>query len=140
MRRIPGNPLAGVLRATARAARSTTRRSVAIPGPEGPQGEPGPTGPAAPGVAAHATAVLETDSEGVAAWTYPETADVPVIIATTAGFLPVLVTVAEVTETGAVLVAWTLGGERAPDVLLHVVAYGVATPMPETTPDTIPVD
>lgn len=53
-RRLLGNPLGSILRETQRAARSTTRRSVSVPGPQGapgetgPAGEVGPQGPAGP--------------------------------------------------------------------------------------------
>lgn len=54
-KQIPGNPLAGMLRNTARQARSTTNRTMVGPegpegvaGPEGPEGPPGAMGPAGP--------------------------------------------------------------------------------------------
>lgn len=43
-KRFPGNPLAGVLRQQAQQTRSTTRRTVAIPGPQGETGVAGPPG------------------------------------------------------------------------------------------------
>lgn len=121
-RRIPGNPLAGILRQTARNARSTTRRTVSVPGPAGEpglQGEPGLPGEAATSVAA----VLVTDKDGVAAWSFPEMSVAPVIAATVADVVaPVLVTVATVGTAYADLMAWTLDGRPAPGITLHVLA------------------
>lgn len=120
-RRIPGNPLAGILRQTARNARSTTRRAVAVPGPQGEQGLQGDPGPPGDGGTAVA-AILTTDADGVAAWTFPEMPDAPVVTAVAAALAPVVITVAAVGSTYADLMAWTLDGSPAPYVTLHVIA------------------
>jgi hypothetical protein len=53
--KVPGSPLAGVLRQQVQQTRSTTRRGVSVPGPQGAQGTPGPPGedglPGGPGPA-----------------------------------------------------------------------------------------
>ena len=147
-RRIPGNPLAGIVRAQTQQARSTTRRAPGQPGatgatgPAGPQGVPGPTGaegqagPAGPkgatgakGVGAvAATSALRSDAAGNVSWVYgvPLTAT-PVINATVvASTYPYSVTIVSATATSAVLrVQRFTGGTFVPweGIRLHLVAY-----------------
>lgn len=99
---VPGNPLAGVLRQVVLQSRSTTRRSVSVPGSAGPAGPagatgaagatgpagaagpPGPAGAAGPaGAGAVATAKLVSNATGDITWTYPAPfATVPTLSAT----------------------------------------------------------
>jgi collagen triple helix repeat protein len=103
--RVPGSPLAGVLRAQAQQTRSTTRRAVSVAGPAGasgvagPAGPPGDTGPAGPpgetgamgpsgprGVGAvAATQALRADEDGLVTWVFP----VPVSATAVISALPV---------------------------------------------------
>ena len=130
LRRLPGNPLGGVLRQTARAARSTTRRSVAVPGPEGPIG---PEGPPATGIVATAVASLTSDDAGVATWIFPAETPRAVIVATPVGPAFAVAVVAEVSATGATLVTYGAGGAVAPRQRLQVALF-------ETPEDVAPVD
>lgn len=70
-RRVPGNALGGVLRDLDRRSRATTRRSGRGPTPEPQRGERGPAGPPGPPGRAPLAAVVTTDEEGRARWTFP---------------------------------------------------------------------
>lgn len=112
--RVPGNPLAGVLRATAQQSRSTTRRAAkgaagpaGATGATGPPGEAGPTGATgaagATGPGATAVAVLTTGATGLATWTFPEPLpNAPVVTATVvASSTTCIVSLVSVTATAA---------------------------------------
>lgn len=129
-RRIPGDPLAGVLRQTARLARRSTR-STPVAGPPGPPGDPGPPGPAAPGLTATAVATLMTDDEGVATWAFPAMDGAAYIVATATGDVPLVVTAQQVDATFATLYVWDMDGFPAPGVTLVAVAYGQPAPTTE---------
>lgn len=119
MRRVPGNPLAGVLQQTARKARSTSRRS-SVPGPPGPEGPPGPMPDMVPVLAT----VLTCDAAGVARAEWPPLQFPATVVATPVG-VAALVTVSEVTATGVALQAWLPDGVGvAAFQSLHVVAFG----------------
>lgn len=147
-RQLPGNALGSALRNTARQARSTTRRSVSVPGPAGASGTPGPAGPAGPAGAAGppgatgamgpqgprgvgavaATSALRSDAAGNVSWVYGATlAATPVINATVvASTYPYSVTIVSATNTTAVLrVQRFTGGTFVPweGIRLHLVAY-----------------
>lgn len=147
-RRIPGNPLAGIVRAQAQQARSTTRRAPGQTGAAGATGEPGPAGPAGPqgadgvpglqgatgpagprGVGAvAASSALRSDAAGNVSWVYgvPLTAT-PVINATVvASTYPYSVTIVSADAVSAVLrVQRFTGGAFVPweGIRLHLVAY-----------------
>lgn len=128
-RNIPGNPLAGVLRQTARNARSTTRRTVSV---AGPQGEAGVAG--TPGTGAVAVAVLTTDEYGAVQWTFPAVAGQPVIVATAATVSPVVVAMPRVTGSTADFLTYLLDGSLVGGVTLHVAAFGELAPPPVDLP------
>lgn len=135
-RSIPGNPLAGVLRATARQARAAGGRGrPGPPGPAGADGEQGPTGPPGPagadgaagvqgpagppgatgppgppGVSGAVAAVLTVNASGVTAWTFPSAFSAPPVVVATAvsADLPLVVTVSGVTATQATVTVWDL--------------------------------
>lgn len=136
-RQLPGNALGGVLRNAARQARSTTRRSVAIPGPEGATGTPGPAGPAGPtgatgpagpagpaGLGVLARAKLTTDATGKVVWTYGPLPFTPHVIATPVATTPMFVTISSVTGTSVTLNAFTPSGAVSANRSIHVVAFG----------------
>lgn len=102
-RRLPGNPMGGVLRDVSRQARTASRtpgpRGAQGPagapgeqgpagpaGPEGPPGQPGPAGPqgergpAGPPGAPPAAAVVTTGSDGRAVWEFPRPFSVPPVL------------------------------------------------------------
>lgn len=139
-RRLPGNALGGVLRATAHAARSTTRRSVSIPGPEGPQGVQGPAGVTATPVA---TAVT-SDFDGRARWDFPEMDPAPLVVATPVTDLPVFATLIESGPSHAEFAVWHCDGTPFPGVTLNVVALQVGATSgvnePESATSAAPVD
>lgn len=131
VRRIPGNPLGGVLRHTARMARSTTRRLPSLPGPEGPQGAEGPPGPAATAV----SQALTCDETGTATWDLPSV-DGPVWFGVTpVSDVPLIAALVSQDSTRAVFRAWHCDGTPWPGATLHVVL--VAAPAP---PEPAPVD
>ena len=133
-RRIPGDPLAGVLRQTARMARRPSKRATPVPGPQGEQGEAGPAGPPgapAEGYVASAVATLVTDASGVATWTFPEMEGEPSIVATAVGVAPVIVTSRQVDATTATLHAWNLDGSPAPATAIVAAAFGQLAPPAE---------
>lgn len=120
--RIPGDPLGGVLRQTARLARRSTRGGPAATQPKS-VAEPVAQ---SPGIVASAVASLVTDSDGVAVWYYDVMTDVPVVVATATAEAPVIVTVQRADEHSATLIATGLDGVAADGVLLNIVAF-VAT-------------
>lgn len=123
IRAVPGNPLAGVLRANARAARNATGRPVAGPqGPAGATGEDGATG--APGTTV-AVNKLVTALDGTFTWTFATPyAAAPVVTATAEhATLNVLVTLTAVTATDATGIAWdVVGGVAAGSVTVALMA------------------
>jgi hypothetical protein len=129
--RVPGNPLAGVLRQQAQQARAVSRRSAPAPGPQGEAGEAGPRGePGAPGVGATAVVVLTSDAAGLVAWTFPERLATPPVVTAVpvAAEGAVLVAVAAVTEAAVTLrvlrqSATTHLFTAAPGVEVHVAVY-----------------
>ncbi|MGO4418081.1 hypothetical protein AB4Z54_04775 [Streptomyces sp. MCAF7] len=88
-RRMPGNPLGGMLRDLDRRTRTTTRRTGRRPAEDGPtapgtgpRGERGPTGPPGPpGASTTAATVTTTGEDGRARWDYPEPYATPPILA-----------------------------------------------------------
>lgn len=132
LRQVPGNPLAGVLRQTARKARSTSRRS-SVPGP------PGPPGPAGPAVAAPVIAtVLTTGETGVASLTF-EPLQANAVVAVTPVGVAAVVTVAEASATSVTLQAWLPDGvTSAPSQDLHVVIFGTFLVAPPDEPTDEP--
>ena len=128
-RRIPGDPLAGLLRETARVARRSSR-APSVAGPPGPQGEPGSD-------AATTVATLVTGPDGTATWTFPMMAGDACIVATAVAAGPVLVTVVQNSATAATVFAWTVTGQPAPGVTVTAVAFGerVASPLPSPEPE-----
>jgi len=132
MRRIPGNPVGGVLRATARAARSTTRRSTMIPGPPGEAGVAGPPGP----VAAPVAAVLTCNEVGEARWDYADQGGVPMIVATPVADVPLIATLKAASATRAEFRVWHCDGTPWPGATLHVAAF--PAPAEEQPPVDLP--
>lgn len=131
--RIPGDPLGGVLRQTARMARRSARRG---PTTQGPQGEPGPVGP--PGPPAHATGVpvaavaeLTTDDTGVSEWRHGVTDRALLVTATATGDVPVIVTVRQTDAGTATLYAWTVTGQPATGATLVATAFERSAPVPQ---------
>jgi len=116
-RRLPGNPMGGVLRDLGRQSRTTSRKPGRVgaqgeqgpPGIPGPPGEPGQQGP--PG-APPAAAIVTTGADGRATWAFlrPFTAP-PVISALAVDTTPgddrtVTVALEQVTATHAVVRVW----------------------------------
>lgn len=124
-RRIPGNPLGSLLRVAAQQARSTTRRSVAVPGPPGAEGVAGPEGQQGVGAAVFTT--LVTDAGGSVTWTFSTPlAATPVIAAVAAATAGVVVTVAAVSPTAVTLATWTVTAGAlvaSPSQEVHVTAF-----------------
>jgi hypothetical protein len=119
--RVPGSPLAGVLRQAAQQTRSTTRRAVAVAGPPGADGVAGPPGGPGPAGQRGATGVAGTagagvawfgdataNASGVAILTFDPPLDAPPIVTAThvASATVALVTVAHVSTTSATLQLW----------------------------------
>lgn len=121
--KVMGSPLAGVLREQSQMIRSTTRRSVAVPGPAGPAGAAGVASDSANG--AVATAKVTTDAMGVATWTYTGNAlaSVPVISATPVSTLPAIVTLTNVTATSVTVNTWRPDGTAYAARTVHLVAH-----------------
>ena len=134
VRRIPGNPLGGVLRATARAARSTTRRSVSIPGPQGEAGPQGECGAPATVVAA----ALTSDVLGVARWDFEPMDTVPLLIATPVADVPVFATLREASECHAEFLVWHADGTPWTGATVHVAAFPLAATPGVSEPETAP--
>ena len=109
-RRVPGNPLAGVLRSTARTARAGGRsRVVAV--------SPGPAG-----------AVLQCTADGSVEWAFPAAYQAPpVVTATVVGpWRPGVATLSWVTEGRVALQLWDEYGASAPSgTTVHVTAIPV---------------
>lgn len=86
-RRMPGNPLGGMLRDLDRRTRTTTRRTGRRPAAEdgpaapgtGPRGERGPAGP--PGASTAVATVTMTGEDGRARWDFPEPFASPPVLA-----------------------------------------------------------
>lgn len=128
MRRMPGNPLGGMLRDLDRRARTTTRsagrRAPAGDPPAGEAGPQGERGPAGPPGRSTAAAIATTGDDGRARWTFPAPYDVPpVLAALPAGQTPLVPAVEEVTAAHAVVRLWTLTGSSAgAGVHVHLMA------------------
>ena len=121
-RRIPGDPLGGVLRQTARLARRSTRRTT-----QADVSQELMTDVACqPGPVAHAVASLVTDAAGVAVWYYDVIPGPIIIVATATGDTPAVVTVRHASQDVATLYAATLHGVAAAGTVINVVAYSVA--------------
>lgn len=143
---VPGNPLAGVLRQQARAARQATYKAAigvrAASGADDAQGETGATGPAGPPGPAGATgpegpagsvnmrrATLTASVTGAVTWTFTVPLDsVPVVVATpVAVATPMSVTVVTADATGATLKVTKWSGTAWVDAggaQVHVAAFG----------------
>ena len=125
-RRIPGNPLGSVLRATARAAR-TPRRTVSVPG-QTPDTEAGHQAPDTTFVRCVCPVVLsavrDTDTDGQLTWFYGRTLDtVPVVSALVVSDEVAAVTILSVSPERVVLQVWDPYETAAgPGVLVHVMA------------------
>jgi|SRR5687768_2561977 len=133
-RQIPGNPLAGILRAAARGSRTVSRRKVpegpvqalsVVPGPEGPAEHSRPSWtPYRPSIA-----VVVTGDDGSVAWTWDwdPGEGTPVVVATAQTDRPVVVTVTDVTSSSVTVRAWRQDKDRAlraaPGVPVHVAAF-----------------
>ena len=128
-RRLPGNPLGGVLRQTARMARRPQRQpSVTSETPEPDGVTPPVAAPVSPGVVA--ATVLVTDATGVATLFFDDQPAPPVVTATATAATPVVVTVRQVGTASATLVAWQLDGTVAAGVAVSVTACAAVTPEP----------
>lgn len=110
-RRIPGNPLGGILRDSQRAARAVT-------------------GPLAGGAATVYSAMLTTDEFGKATVVFPlPFLEAPVVNLTVGlrsdgGTIAAFATVSEVTPLGLSLVVWTVAGTAAGNgITVHATAY-----------------
>ena len=115
-RTVPGNPLAGMLRANARAARNATGRPVAGPmGPEGPEGSAGGTGATGASGTTVAAQRLVSAVDGSFTWTFATPYVVPPVVTATAehAALHVLVTLTTVTTTAATGTLWNVVGAAA---------------------------
>jgi hypothetical protein len=127
-RRIVANPLGGILRDVDRRTRSTTRRRGSATSPAAVEVPEAP--PARPRSSPAAAAVLETDQDGRARWSFPcQFAVPPVLSALPTGDRLLVAVVEEVTGIDAMFRVWTGGGIPAgPGVLLHVRATEVGPP------------
>lgn len=123
-RRVPGNPLAGVLRSTARAARSPRRRAAPVIPP--PVAET-PVPPQAQQPKLMAT-VVRCDGDGRASWTFPTPLrTAPVVTTTAVASEPVLVTIEDLNGRGVSIFVWDPYGVTAPQgTAVHLVAVATA--------------
>ena len=154
-RRVPGNPLGGILRDLSHSVATLSTRRLpkpyVAPKTAGGTGSATSVAPAATPVAAPATTYatyVTTSDEGMATFAFEEEmASQPVFAVTPMSATPVSVTVSDVSQTGATFYAWEATGEPVPDVTLHVVATPTTighTPelppqaSPETPPKTTP--
>jgi len=127
-RSIPGNPLAGVLRTTARAARSS-RAKVGAVGPAGADGAPGEQGPAGPSGADGApgsvvlAAVVECDVQGQVWWSLPQAVLNPVVTALAVSPQPYLISIVSVSSALVIFRVQDVYGGAAPvGTQVHVTA------------------
>ena len=120
-RRVPGNPLAGVLRDLNRRTRATTRRTASSSG-EAPARSPGPAAPPRP--PARSAAVVETGEDGRARWEYPRPFGAPpVLTALPAGTGPAVAVLEAATAAYAVVRVWGPDGSPAgAGVRVHLTA------------------
>lgn len=130
-RRLPGNPLGGLLRDMDRRTRTTTRRARPA-GPPQPEAEP--AAEPAPRPAERQAAVLTTGEDGRLRWTYgqpfgqpPVLTAVPVDPAPDSDLGTVVVALEAVTETYAYARAWRVGQRgkavaAGPGVTVHMTA------------------
>lgn len=102
-RRVPGNPLGGILR-------DAQRKSRAVTGPRGS------------GAAQRYAGALTTGSSGSATVDFPVPfLEAPAVTATAESDTPRVVTIGSVSATAVTLVAWELDGSTAGSgVVLHV--------------------
>lgn len=131
-RRLPGNPLAGVLRDMERQSRRTTRSTGRRPAqqaaPEAGEGRRGPRGPAGPagqpGPPSTAATVAVTGDDGRVRWEFPAPYPAaPVLGALPAGDVVVVPVLEEVTEAYAVVRLWSpLHGVVGAGVSVHLTA------------------
>ncbi len=151
-RRMPGNPLGGMLRDLDRRTRTTTRRAsrprsadtlaeAAIEPRTGPRGERGPAGPPGPpGPSTTTVTVAVTGEDGRARWEFTTPYSQPPVLAALPvdpdpdGDRSVTVTLEEVTTTYAVVRVWRtrprcgqgVANAAGPGVAVHLVAFAVA--------------
>lgn len=114
--RVPGDPMAGVLREAARRTRQATGQTGprgpkgdpgadGAPGPPGERGEQGEAGAPAPGNLQGAR--LTTDADGRVTWTFPSAySAVPVVTASAVGSVAVFTHVESVSATAVTVRAW----------------------------------
>lgn len=142
-RRLPGNPLGGLLRDIDRRTRTTTsRRSARLerPAPEAAPPQPAPAAaPPAPAPAPSAVGVVVTGLDGRARWTYPEPhLRAPVLTAVAvdpepgAG-RPVFAVLEEVAPGYAVVRVWRTRPRRGQGVV-DPVGAGLAVHLTATAP------
>lgn len=126
-KRVPGDPLAGVLRQTARMARRPRRNAIVAVEEKEPAPPETPVA-APPGITATGVAMLVTGETGVAVWDAgPGTA----ATATVADGGPALVTVQQSATGVATVRTWTVQGEPLPGTTVVAVAF----PLPDPAPD-----
>lgn len=115
-RRIPGNPLGGVLRATSRAARNGPRKRAAEPEEDFVE-EPVP-------VVSRAVSV-PCETGGRVRWVFSsQLKTVPVVVAVAVADRPVTVTITEVTDSAVWLALWELDGTPAPEgTMVHLILH-----------------
>ncbi|MEI5526805.1 hypothetical protein WB388_40115 [Streptomyces brasiliscabiei] len=131
-RRLPGNPLGGLLRDMDRRTRTTTRRARPAGAPQ-PEAAP-PAAEPAPRRVERQAAVLTTGEDGRLRWTYgrpfaqpPVLTAVPVDPAPESDLGTVVVALEAVTETYAYARAWRVGQRgktvaAGPGVTVHMTA------------------
>lgn len=138
-RRIPGNPVASVLRQVLYESRRTTRRgrstvtgtggsdgsdgSSGDTGAVGPPGPPGPPGPAGP-TEILARARVTIGAGGQVVWNYGgPLPSVPFVFTTPVSGSAIFTSVSTVTATSAIILAFVQSGAAAPSgTLVNVVA------------------
>ncbi len=144
MRRMPGNPLGGMLRDLDRRTRTTTRstgrRAPAGDPPAGEAGPPGERGPAGPPGRSTAAAIATTGDDGRTRWTFPAPYAAPPVLTALpvdpepGGDRTVTVALEEVTEAYAVVRVWRTRPKRGqgvidpagPGLLVHLTATAVS--------------
>ncbi|WP_405893676.1 hypothetical protein OG272_15595 [Streptomyces sp. NBC_00104] len=144
MRRMPGNPLGGMLRDLDRRTRTTTRstgrRAPAGDPPAGEAGSPGERGPEGPPGRSTTAAIVTTGDDGRARWMFPAPYALPPVLTALpvdpepGGDRTVTVALEEVTETCAVVRVWRTRPKRGhgvtdpagPGLFVHLTATAVS--------------